>query len=115
MNILHIDTTGDEAKVSLAAGDKKLERVQEAKGKTASILVPMIKELIDEADIGISEIEKIEVERGPGSWNGTRIGVVTAKMLAWSLGLSEPALDLTPLYPEGHEESLKINYEKAQK
>ena len=50
----------------------------------ARMLVPLIDQLLRESD---KELEGICVDEGPGSYTGLRIGVSTAKGLAWSLGL----------------------------
>ena len=51
----------------------------------SSRLVPIIKNTIDESNISKNDIDKIIVINGPGSFTGTRMGVVVAKTYAWAL------------------------------
>ncbi|MFA9558498.1 tRNA (adenosine(37)-N6)-threonylcarbamoyltransferase complex dimerization subunit type 1 TsaB [Evansella sp. AB-rgal1] len=50
-------------------------------------LMPAIRNLLEEVEISPSELDRIIVSEGPGSYTGVRIGVTTAKTLAWSLGI----------------------------
>lgn len=52
----------------------------------AERLLPMIGEVLDEAGLDISDIDRIAVTRGPGSFTGVRIGVATARALALATG-----------------------------
>jgi tRNA threonylcarbamoyladenosine biosynthesis protein TsaB len=49
-----------------------------------SKLVPLIKSLLEQADYSISSLDAIAVAQGPGSYTGLRIGVSTAKGLAFA-------------------------------
>lgn len=51
----------------------------------AERLVPMITEVIDRARIGFSEVDRVAVTIGPGTFTGTRIGVAAARGLALAL------------------------------
>ncbi|AKP51270.1 tRNA (adenosine(37)-N6)-threonylcarbamoyltransferase complex dimerization subunit type 1 TsaB [Cyclobacterium amurskyense] len=47
-------------------------------------LVPLIKSLLEQADFSIGSLDAIAVAQGPGSYTGLRIGVSTAKGLAFA-------------------------------
>ena len=53
----------------------------------------------------ISDIKKIEVDTGPGSYTGLRIGVAVASTIAWVLGVKLNGKDIR----KG--EVIKINYQ----
>ncbi|WP_399208206.1 tRNA (adenosine(37)-N6)-threonylcarbamoyltransferase complex dimerization subunit type 1 TsaB [Sutcliffiella rhizosphaerae] len=47
--------------------------------------MPAIEQLMKDCDVKPSELDRIVVGKGPGSYTGVRIGVTLAKTLAWSL------------------------------
>jgi tRNA threonylcarbamoyladenosine biosynthesis protein TsaB len=61
----------------------------------AALLTLYIEELINEAGIGIKDLDAVAVSKGPGSYTGLRIGVSVAKGIAY--GASKPliAIDTT--------------------
>lgn len=50
-------------------------------------LAPAINTLMEGLDLEYSDLDRIAVSRGPGSYTGLRIGVTTAKTLAWTLDI----------------------------
>jgi len=50
-------------------------------------LLPAIDQLVADAGWHASDLERVIVSAGPGSYTGLRIGVTTAKTLAYTLGL----------------------------
>src|SRR5260370_36616798 len=64
-------------------------------------LMPAIEALLAEARVVWDDVEAVAAGLGPGSYTGLRIGVVTAKALAWAsdrpgLGISSPAPLVAP-------------------
>jgi len=52
----------------------------------AERLIPMIAEVMDEVGLGFSQLDRIGVTVGPGSFTGTRIGVAAARAFALAHG-----------------------------
>jgi tRNA threonylcarbamoyladenosine biosynthesis protein TsaB len=50
-------------------------------------LAPAIDTLMEGLELAYSDLDRIAVSKGPGSYTGLRIGVTTAKTLAWSLDI----------------------------
>lgn len=95
MHILGIDTATDSCSVGLVS-DGKLRAEKAVVGH--SIASERLIKLIDEIwtpEIGMSDIDAIAVDIGPGSYTGLRIGLSTAKGLALPRGL--PVLPVSSL------------------
>ncbi|KHF38581.1 tRNA (adenosine(37)-N6)-threonylcarbamoyltransferase complex dimerization subunit type 1 TsaB [Halalkalibacter okhensis] len=83
---LAIDTSSFVMGLAVTEGDRTLGEVITNIKKNHSIrLMPAIDQLMSEVAVKPNELEKIVVANGPGSYTGVRIGVTTAKTLAWSL------------------------------
>jgi N6-L-threonylcarbamoyladenine synthase len=98
MRVLAIDTAGVDCSVAVydAARDRVLARVQETLGKGhAERLSGMIDEAFGQAGLTPSDIGRIGVTIGPGSFTGIRVGVAAARGLVLALGV--PAVGVTTL------------------
>ncbi|GAE27274.1 inactive homolog of metal-dependent proteases [Halalkalibacter wakoensis JCM 9140] len=85
---LAIDTSSFVMGISVTDGERTLGEVTTNIKKNHSIrLMPAIDQLMKEVGIKPNQLEKIVVANGPGSYTGVRIGVTTAKTLAWSLNI----------------------------
>ena len=82
MNILYIDTTKKELSVTLLTGDEERYNKMDDSGYHSIRLLPVIDRLLDENRISLKEIDIFCVNKGPGRFTGTRIGIITALMLA---------------------------------
>lgn len=86
--ILSIDTSTEVCSVALSDGGKTLRSLEHGGTPNhASRLAPMIAELMDQACLSLRELEAVAVSSGPGSYTGLRIGVSTAKGIAYAAGL----------------------------
>lgn len=52
---------------------------------SSSVFIPIVKRTISQSGTGLGDVDLISVSLGPGSFTGLRIGVVTAKSLAYAL------------------------------
>lgn len=85
---LAIDTSSFVMGVAVTDGERTLGEIITNLKKNHSIrLMPAIHELLNEVEVMPKQLEKIVVAEGPGSYTGVRIGVTTAKTLAWSLDI----------------------------
>ncbi|WP_100406130.1 tRNA (adenosine(37)-N6)-threonylcarbamoyltransferase complex dimerization subunit type 1 TsaB [Bacillus solitudinis] len=85
---LAIDTSSFVMGIAVIDGKRVLGEVITNIKKNHSIrLMPAITELMNEVDVKPVDLTKIVVASGPGSYTGVRIGVTTAKTLAWSLNI----------------------------
>lgn len=85
---LAIDTSSDNASLALADGDRVLFEINWHSGQNHTVeLLPRLAYLMKQCGISIKTLSAIFVARGPGSFNGLRVGISTAKGLAFSLGI----------------------------
>jgi tRNA threonylcarbamoyladenosine biosynthesis protein TsaB len=88
MKVLAIDTSTFTLGIALTEGDQVIgEYVTNLKKNHSLRVMPAIQALLKDCDTKPSELGKIVVARGPGSYTGVRIGVTIAKTLAWTLNI----------------------------
>lgn len=81
-----IDTSNQPMSIAIMQDDTVLaETTSEDKRDHSSQLMPGIQHLFEEAKLKKNDIDGIVVAKGPGSYTGVRIGVTTAKTLAYAL------------------------------
>lgn len=94
MLTLAFETATIPGSVAIVDGAQPLaEHTFEPPQQTAQWLAPTIRHLFAQLDSTINEVELIGCTRGPGSFTGLRIGVTTAKMLAYALDCPVVGLD----------------------
>ena|SRR5216684_88173 len=87
MNVLKIDTSKmGIVKVALYQGKEGLVKEKEQKFGS-QVLLNMIEEILKKGDIKMKDLDGIEVNTGPGSFTGLRVGVSVANALGFSLGI----------------------------
>lgn len=96
MYTLGIDTATDVAVVAICQGTKLLFELYIDNKKAHSIhMMPMVDSAFQYADISKTQIDRICVGKGPGSFTGMRIGIAAAKGLAY--GLQKPLVGVSTL------------------
>lgn len=96
--ILVIDTSGPECAAGIydAGNTVLVASKSETLGKGhAERLIAMIDEVLAEASLTLTDMTRIGVTVGPGSFTGIRVGVAAARGFALSLGI--PAIGVTTL------------------
>ena len=84
--ILHIETATDICSVALSEGDQQLSLVESGQERShARLLNSFIRQSVERAGKTLKDLDAVAVSKGPGSYTGLRIGVSTAKGLAYAL------------------------------
>lgn len=87
MRILAFDTATSACTVAVADGENLLaELTLQVPRAHSTRLMPLIAQAIEESGLAKAELDGIAVGVGPGSFTGLRIGLATAKGLAYALG-----------------------------
>lgn len=80
MLILGIDTSGKVASCAVADNEKILcEKILYTKLTHSQVILPMVKEVLDDCGLGFDDLDGIAVANGPGSYTGLRIGIAAVK------------------------------------
>ena len=82
----------------LQEGNLAEERTFDRPLRHAEDLLPSIDSLLDDCGLAKKKIERIVVNRGPGSFTGLRIGLAVAKGLAQALGIVLVGVDGMAVY-----------------
>src|SRR5699024_6562060 len=86
MKTLAIDTANQALGVAIYQNKMMIgEYITNLKKNHSVRLMPAVYHLMKDTDSSPDELEKIVVSKGPGSYTGVRIGLSTAKTLAWAL------------------------------
>ena len=86
MTILTLDTSSNERIiVGLEIDGKKFVNTKKISPRSSQVILPMIDELLKKHSIKLEDIGEIEVNRGPGSFTGLRVGKSIANALSFAL------------------------------
>jgi tRNA threonylcarbamoyladenosine biosynthesis protein TsaB len=87
VRMLAIDTSSVACTVALGIGDEIIERHEEQPREHTRLLMPMIREVLEEAATELATLDAIVLGNGPGSFIGMRIAASVAQGLAHGAGL----------------------------
>lgn len=123
-----IDTSTDIASLALVQEGVVLAELTWRCQQNHSVqLLPNLEHLLKQANLSLKSADGIIVARGPGSYNGLRVGISTAKGLAFSLNIpivgistleaaayqhAETGLPVCPVFNAGREEIATATYRK---
>ena len=98
MRILGIDSASQSASVALIEDEVLIDeqtwnkhsanaRGSDSLGHCAETVIPLINSLLEKRHLTLADLSAIAVSIGPGSFTGLRVGLATAKGIAYSGGL----------------------------
>ncbi len=90
---LYIDST-DSDKLVIGLDEVKIETT--AHQRASQKLLPEIQKLLKKEGKTLKDLTEIEVNPGPGSFTGIRVGISVANALGFTLGI--PVTHNTPKY-----------------
>ena len=100
--LLAIDTSTDTASLALVENNEVLAELTWRCGQNHTAqLLPHLTHLLEQARLDLKSATGIIVAKGPGSFNGLRVGISTAKGIA--LGLGVPLVGISTLEVEAYQ------------
>jgi tRNA threonylcarbamoyladenosine biosynthesis protein TsaB len=128
--LLAIDTSTEMAGLALVQDGRLLAELTWHCGLNHTIqLLPQLNSLLDKIGANLQSVTGIVVARGPGSFNGLRVGISTAKGLAFSLNVpivgictleaaayqhAETGLPIRPISGAGRGEIATATYQRKR-
>ena len=126
--LLAIDTSTDTASLALVQDSQVLAELTWCCGQNHTVeLLPQLVRLLNQTKLSLQSLNGVIVAKGPGSFNGLRVGISTAKGLAFSLGIpivgistlevaayqhAETGLPVCPIFNAGRGEIATAIYRK---
>lgn len=93
--LLAVDTATERLAVAVVAGDRSWAADEEGGPRASSRVLPLARELLDQAGFTLRELDAVAFGRGPGAFTGLRTACSVAQGLA--LGIGCPLLPLDSL------------------
>ena len=117
MKTLVIDTCTNRIIVALADNSTIFSFCNEIiENQMSNIIMEKVEKCFEEADMRPSDVERILVAVGPGSYTGIRIGVTIAKTYAWALKREIIPISSLEVIASGYnEEKLLVPYIDARR
>lgn len=86
--ILAIDCAHGDCSAALSDGEKIISEIDEQMERgQAERLIPMVRDVLKQADASFADINVVAVTTGPGSFTGVRVGLAAADGIAMAAGL----------------------------
>lgn len=86
--VIYINTQDQKViEVDLKRNGQVIKSLSEENEYGSQVLLPLIEKLLKSQKLDFKDLAEIEVETGPGSFTGLRVGVSVANALGFSLGI----------------------------
>ena len=90
-NLLALDTSNQYCSIALQARGQVFARHEWSEQKHSAMILPMVRELLAQADVTLADLDAIVVGVGPGGFTGVRLAVAVAQGLAFAM-MNKPVL-----------------------
>jgi tRNA threonylcarbamoyladenosine biosynthesis protein TsaB len=104
--ILAVDTSTEACSVALQIGDECIAKYADEPRSHSRLLMPMVQQVLAEAQIKVNQLDTIGVSIGPGSFTGLRIGFAAVQGMAYGADI--------PVAPVSTLELIVATYRRLQ-
>ncbi len=104
--ILAVDTSTEACSVALQIGNETIAQYADEPRSHSRLLMPMVQQVLAEAQIKVNQLDAIGVSIGPGSFTGLRIGFAAVQGMAYGADI--------PVTPVSTLELIAATYRRQQ-
>ena len=104
--ILAVDTSTEACSVALQIGNETIAKYADEPRSHSRLLMPMVQQVLAEAQIKVNQLDAIGVSIGPGSFTGLRIGFAAVQGMAYGADI--------PVTPVSTLELIAATYRRQQ-
>ncbi|MGB2102872.1 MAG: tRNA (adenosine(37)-N6)-threonylcarbamoyltransferase complex dimerization subunit type 1 TsaB, partial [Porticoccaceae bacterium] len=104
--ILAVDTSTEACSVALQIGNETIAQYADEPRSHSRLLMPMVQQVLAEAQIKVNQLDAIGVSIGPGSFTGLRIGFAAVQGMAYGAEI--------PVTPVSTLELIAATYRRQQ-
>ncbi len=101
MKLLALDTSTDACSVALDIDGQVFTRFELAPRRHAEIILPMIEQVLSEAELRVKQLDAIAFGRGPGAFTGLRIACGVTQGIAFAADLAVVAVSTLAALAQG--------------
>lgn len=109
--ILCLETSASQCSIGITHPNGHLLLESPLSNNHAEVLMPMIEDLLLQANLKPTDLEAIAISSGPGSYTGLRIGASTAKGLCFGLNIPLIAINTLEALASAAIESSDASYD----
>jgi tRNA threonylcarbamoyladenosine biosynthesis protein TsaB len=93
MKILGLDTSNKKSSIALTHNDELIAYDEGCLFDQAETIIPKISDMLSRSGLSFKDIDQIAASVGPGSFTGIRIGLSTARAIAFSANIPAVAVN----------------------
>ncbi len=108
MKIFFLDTSSFFINLALVSGEQIIYHQEANNQQLSEKIMPLIMDFFQKNQVQPSEIDKIYVTNGPGSFTGIRLGLTITKTMAWDLQIPIYPISTLLLYASHYDEDVAI-------